>query len=804
MPSGPTEILTVREVADYLKVRPGTVYRMAVPGRCLASRSTDRGAFDEGKSTSGPTLIARRRETPVHRYRTALVDGDRCNERTRGREGIDAPTLRLVRTCCFAFLLACAGAGAHEHSVSTHVSPDGRVTAVVTAPARSGAYLSEEPARVAMAVKGKPTAAYELFKGFPDTVLVLNDGRLVTLGRGCCPKDRVNRLIAVFDSDGEIAFEANLHELVRLASSSVKLSQAGHYIGPRWFREARLADDGSVAVVLADYNELRLSLADIELVYVKVPDEDLGELDLLRERGIAWLEGGREDEGLAMLEDLSHQVPMDRQAASRLARYHVWRDDHHAAIAVLTRLIEEHPLVADDRTFRCNSPSSPFGMRCDLIRAYLGAGRADEAMGLIDTIRPYANPDADLDLLAIDALLTLGRPDEADSLALAVIARERDGSGAQWRVRSIQKLYLRHGLGRQVGEVVARAGVAEDDPEVLEERARGLIRAKDAAAAVPVLHALRAAGRRAVAATLLGDVHAFGRDGVPLDLEAARRWYETAVHAPDAESRDARSDLRRAQWRLCQLSLVGRAQSRLADAARLCGLVAAEESSDFRGDGIFWSAIVHLDSAFDGADAERGLSLLESVHCPPLGWSTRNLYFRDKYAKDLYTWASRTLERYVDRDRVQIELCLGRLYGRAEDAASPPFRPDRARDLLTAAAAHGSTDALLELAHLVKRHFCCDGCTKEVRAIYRRAAEMSEAWGHYYLAELIVEDDADAALPEALYHLKAFSTMRAKASRDYYCRQDRRDTSRHAAESLYEALETRPGHPVERTPDRGC
>ena len=412
-----------------------------------------------------------------------------------------------------------------------------------------------------MTIAGRAAAAYELFEGFPDAVLVLDDGRLVTLGRGCCPKERVNRLIAVFDSDGEVAFEVNLHELVGLASSSVQLPNSVPYLGPRWFRQARLVDDGSVAVVLADYNELRLSLDDLELAYVRVPDEDLGELDLLRARGVAWIEGGRTDEGLAILEDLSHRVPIDRRAASRLARHYVRRDDHEAAIAVLTRLIEEHPLVAENRTFLCNSPSSPFGMRCDLIRAYLGAGRADEAMGLIDTIRPYANPDADLDLLAIDALLTLRRRDKADSLALAVIARERDGPGAQWRVRNIQRLYLGHGLGRQAGELVARAGVREDDPEVLEDRARGLIRAKDAVAAVPVLHALLAAGRPAVAATLLGDLHVSEGDGVSLDLEAARRWYETAVRAPDAESWDARFELRRAQWRLCQLSLVGRAQA---------------------------------------------------------------------------------------------------------------------------------------------------------------------------------------------------------------------------------------------------
>ena len=161
-----------------------------------------------------------------------------------------------------------------------------------------------------MTIAGRATAAYELFEGFPDAVLVLDDGRLVTLGRGCCPKERVNRLITVFDSDGEVAFEVNLHELVRLASSSVQLPNSVPYLGPRWFRQARLADDGSVAVVLADYNQLRLSLNDLELTYLRVPDEDLGELDLLRARGVAWLEGGREDEGLTILEDLSTECPL--------------------------------------------------------------------------------------------------------------------------------------------------------------------------------------------------------------------------------------------------------------------------------------------------------------------------------------------------------------------------------------------------------------------------------------------------------------------------------------------------------------
>ena len=713
-------------------------------------------------------------------------------------------TSRRPYTFWFVVLLACGGAAGHEHSVSRHVSPDGRVTAVVTAAARAGAYLSKEPARVAISVKGRATVEYELFEGFPDTVLVLDDARLVTLGTGCCPEDRVERLIAVFDTDGEIAFEANLHELVRLASSSVKLSRSVHYIGPGWFRHARLADDGSIAVVLEDYNELRLTLDDLDLAYVQVPDEDLGEPDRLRARGVAWLEGGREHEGIAILEGLSQQVPIDRQAASRLARHYAWRDDHQAAIAVLTRLIEEHPLVADDRTFLCNTPSSPFGMRCDLVRAHLGAGQPADALRLIEAIRPYVSADSDLDLLAIYALLSLGRVDEADSLALGVIDRERDHRGPRWRTRDVQDLYLRHGLGRRAGDVLARAGVGTDDPGVLEQRARGLIRAKDQVAAVPVLHALLATGRAGVAATLLGDIHADPDGGVPQDLGAAERWYETAVQAFDSGESDARLDRQRARWRLCQLSLIDRGPGRWADVAERCGVVAAGQSASYGDDGAFWSAIVLLDGEYAGADTEQGLSMLESVRCPPSGWITRNLHFRDEYAKDLYTWASRTLERYVDRGSAQIELCLGRLYGRGEGAASPPFKPARARDLLTNAAARGNTDALLELGRLVKRHHCYSDCTEEVRAIYRQAADKGEAWGHYYLAEIIVEEDADVRLPDALRHLDSFSTMWAEEWRESNCRHDGRDTSRHAAEGLYQALEDRLGYAVERTPDRGC
>lgn len=33
MPPDPAEILTVRELAEYLKVKPGTIYRMAAAGQ---------------------------------------------------------------------------------------------------------------------------------------------------------------------------------------------------------------------------------------------------------------------------------------------------------------------------------------------------------------------------------------------------------------------------------------------------------------------------------------------------------------------------------------------------------------------------------------------------------------------------------------------------------------------------------------------------------------------------------------------------------------------------------------------------
>ena len=397
----------------------------------------------------------------------------------------------------------------------------------------------------------------------------------------------------------------------------------------------------------------------------------------------------------------------------------------------------------------------------------------------------------------------MGRTNEADSVALGIIDRERDGRGFRSRVRDVQGLYLRHGFGRRAGEVLARAGAGADDPDVLEQRARGLIRADDPVAAVPVLHALLVRGRVGVAATLLGDVYADG-GGVPQDLEAAERWYEAAVQAFDAADSDARYERERARWRLCQLSLIARESGGWADAVERCGVVAAERSASYGEDGAFWSAMIHLDGDFDGADPEQGLSVLESIRCPPLGWITPSLYFRDEHAKALFTWASQNLELHVDRGRAHIELCLGRLYGRGKGAASPPFKPDRARDLLSTAAARGSTDALLELAQLVKRHYCRGGCTEQVRAIYRRATDMGEAWGHYYLAEIIVEEDADVRLPEALRHLDSFSTMWAKEWRESNCRRGRRDTSRHTAENIYQALEARLGYPVERTPDRGC
>ena len=72
---------------------------------------------------------------------------------------------------------------------------------------------------------------------------------------------------------------------------------------------------------------------------------------------------------------------------------------------MLRDLIEQYPLVADGEGPLCNTPSSPFGMRCDLARAYLGAAQPEEALRLIDTIPPHTNPDAELDRLAVDALL---------------------------------------------------------------------------------------------------------------------------------------------------------------------------------------------------------------------------------------------------------------------------------------------------------------------------------------------------------------------------------------------------------------
>lgn len=703
-----------------------------------------------------------------------------------------------------AALLAPAAAHARDHAVSTHVSPDGHVTAVVTAPARSGRYYSGEPARASVTIRGRAAAEYELFEGFPNQVIVLDDGRLVTLGRGCCPEDRVERLIAVFDSRGDVAFDVGLHQLVRLASPAVRLS-SGSYHGPEWFREARLVDGATVEVVLEDYNELRLSLGDLALSYVVVANEELEHPDRLRERGITWLEGGRRDEGIAILQSLSQGVPADHEAATRLARHQSSSGDHRAAIATLSRLIEDYPLLVDTGWGLCNTPASPFGMRCDLVRAYLRAGESAKAMRLIHGIRPYSGPDIDLDLLAIDALLGLDRAGEADTLAGELLAREQDSPFVDWLVRRVQDLYLRHGLGRRAAELLdARAG--GNDPDVLEARARGLIRAGDETAAVPVLQALMHAGRQAVAATLLGDIHADQKGGVPLDPATARRWYKTATQALDAGSWDARFELERARWQLCQLSLISRDSSGRAEAVRWCD-AAADDQTVYRQDAVFWAGILRLDAAFDGAgNREPGLRLLASAPCPPLGWFWPPFDVATEYAKDLYHWAVSTLERHVDRGGVRIEVCLGNLLARGESPNAPPYKPERARELLTAAAAQGDAEASLTLAQFLERHYCSDGaCDAQVRALYRRAAELGESWGHFYLAKRIVEGGADAELRAAIGHLDTFSKRQAEEQREYACRREPRESAgRHTAEALYLALEARLGQPVERTPDRGC
>ena len=68
MPTEPTEILTVREVAEYLKVRPGTIYRMAAAGEMPGFKvGGARGASGKARSTRGRTRIACRRRTRADR-----------------------------------------------------------------------------------------------------------------------------------------------------------------------------------------------------------------------------------------------------------------------------------------------------------------------------------------------------------------------------------------------------------------------------------------------------------------------------------------------------------------------------------------------------------------------------------------------------------------------------------------------------------------------------------------------------------------------------------------------------------------
>lgn len=113
---------------------------------------------------------------------------------------------------------------------------------------------------------------------------------------------------------------------------------------------------------------------------------------------------------------------------------------------------------------------------------------------------------------------------------------------------------------------------------------------------------------------------------------------------------------------------------------------------------------------------------------------------------------------------------------------------------------------MLSYAH-VKRKLPCDvSCWQEVWTVYKRAADLGEKWGYYYLAEIILERGSDVGLSTAEDYLGTFSEMSKRERTEWACDSLGlvRDRSPHSAERLYEILERRLGRAVTRIPDRGC
>ena len=692
--------------------------------------------------------------------------------------------------------------------VRTFHSPNGQFTAVVASP-RQGGY--EEPSTVTLYGPSGERTVYPLFKGFPETVLLLDDGRLVTVGRRgyFWPEtipDTHLELIAVFDAAGKALFAADLRDL-RLVAPAMTFPLVTD-ISPPWYREATVSADGTLLkIVLADIDELHLPLDTFVLAHLPIPTEQIHDPEKLLSRADAYRDTPA---GVAILENIVERFPGDAAAVFRLRRHRSGEGDHAGAISLLRRLAQEHPLDAPIPTVRYPGDATvdysfpyPPNVRMDLAEEYLLAGQPKLALAVLDEVRVHVDPHKGLDLLEIDTLLSLDRVEEAHAVVERMVKREQRYSAFRSDFEELISLYAKHGHRDGIESVVGMLDTSTSVYlELLEEYIDFLVHNGRETAAKVRLEELMHSGNRTHAATVLGRIHANDAGDIPMDLSRARYWFEFAVESPYARLPASSSDVDAAIRELCQINLVLRSEGRLDEAAKWCGELSGRDTA-----GTLWRAIVLLDPDFDGRNVEEGLRLLESANCPPGGWAGAHRYYGVEYATNLNRWVARTLERNLGTDNATVQFCLGRLYDAwMNSEVSPASRRDGALDLFAKAGAQDHVEALMALARLKKTEPCDEACWEEVSGIYERAAGLGEKRAYYYLAEITLDRGRDTDLDAAEGYLARFSDLARKDDLDPqgYCGFRLFRDQGHAVESLYAKLEDRLGRKVDRVPDRVC
>ena len=539
--------------------------------------------------------------------------------------------------------------------VETFHSPNRQFTAVVASP-KQGGY--EEPSLVTLYGPGDSKTTFPLFKGFPERLHVLNDGGLVAVGRRgffwpeTVPQPHL-QLITVVDSDGTVRFSADLRDMRRLGATMPfrRASDAS----PQWYRETRVSpDDRLLTIVLSDVNELHLALDSLELAYVPIPTGMIQDPEELRSRADAY---GDTTEGVAILEDIVQRFPGDVAAVYRLRRHAAGEGDHAKAISLLRRLADEHPPGSSGDTLDEFASAIPSNIRRELIGEYLAAGQPQCAMEVIEEVRDHVEPRY-LDLLEIETLIELGRPQDADGVVQRWVAREQRYFASRSQYRALVSAYEKHGHHDRIDALVDLLDT--DGPaylQLLEEQIDYLVRNGRDTAAMARLQELMDRGNRTRAARVMGQIHASHKGDIPMDLDRARHWFEFAVESPYAQLGDSQSDVETAIRALCKINLVMAQEGGFDDAATWCERLSAWDAT-----GVRWTAIILLDPAFNRRDVDEGLRLLETVGCPYGGWANANQYFSDDYASNLNAWVARTLELNLGTNNANIQFCLGLLH----------------------------------------------------------------------------------------------------------------------------------------------